>query len=161
MLLPLDFSHLLWYIVCYQAKEVSEYAPVENPVDASMLGKYFIYDDNAKAYRRSKTAIPTAVKAEQVRDILYRDGFDMDGIHYVRYKRSAGASRGGRCLFIAEPLHADMDVADLLGISRAGAYELVKEKGFPKINVVHGRIIVPRDRFFEWLDSRETSGKLI
>jgi len=52
-------------------------------------------------------------------------------------------------------------VADLLGISRAGAYELVKEKGFPKLNVVHGRIIVPRDRFFEWLDSRETNGKLI
>ena len=54
-----------------------------------------------------------------------------------------------------------MEVANLLGISRAGAYELVKEKGFPKINVVHGRIIVPRDRFFEWLDSRETSGKII
>ena len=45
-----------------------------------------------------------------------------------------------------------MDVAGLLGISRASAYELVKEKGFPKLSVVHGRIIVPRDRFFEWLD---------
>ena len=54
-----------------------------------------------------------------------------------------------------------MDVAALLGVSRASAYELVKEKGFPKLNVVHGRIIVPRDRFFEWLDSREKSGKLI
>ena len=54
-----------------------------------------------------------------------------------------------------------MEVAGLLGISRASAYELVKEKGFPKINVVHGRIIVPRDRFFEWLDSREKNGKLI
>ena len=54
-----------------------------------------------------------------------------------------------------------MDVAALLGISLASAYELVKEKGFPKLNVVHGRIIVPRDRFFEWLDSREMSGKLI
>lgn len=54
-----------------------------------------------------------------------------------------------------------MDVANLLGVSRASAYELVKEKGFPKLNVVHGRIIVPRDRFFEWLDNRETSGKLI
>ncbi|MBR2293399.1 MAG: hypothetical protein IKA44_03725 [Clostridia bacterium] len=29
-------------------------------------------------------------------------GFDIDGIHYVRYKRSAGSSRDGRCLFIAE-----------------------------------------------------------
>ena len=54
-----------------------------------------------------------------------------------------------------------MDVATLLGVSRASAYELVKEKGVPKLNVVHGRIIVPRDRFFEWLDSREKSGKLI
>ena len=54
-----------------------------------------------------------------------------------------------------------MDVADLLGISRAGAYELVKEKGFPKLNIVHGRIIIPRDKFFEWLDCREKSGKLI
>ena len=54
-----------------------------------------------------------------------------------------------------------MDVAGMLGISRASAYELVKEKGFPKLNVVHGRIIVPRDRFFEWLDSREKNGKHI
>ena len=54
-----------------------------------------------------------------------------------------------------------MDVATLLGVSRASAYELVKGKGFPKLNVVHGRIIIPRDRFFEWLDSREKSGKLI
>ena len=54
-----------------------------------------------------------------------------------------------------------MDVANLLGISRASSYELVKEKGFPKLNVVHGRIIIPRDRLFEWLDSREKSGKLI
>ena len=54
-----------------------------------------------------------------------------------------------------------MDVAALLGISRASAYELVKEKGFPKLNVVHGRIIIPRDRFCEWLDSREKNGKLI
>ena len=52
-------------------------------------------------------------------------------------------------------------MAALLGVSRASAYELVKEKGFPKLNIVHGRIIIPRDRFFEWLDSRETSGKLI
>ena len=54
-----------------------------------------------------------------------------------------------------------MDVATLLGVSRASAYELVKEKGFPKLNVVHGRIIIPRDRFFEWLDSRAKSGTLI
>ena len=38
-----------------------------------------------------------------------------------------------------------MDVADLLGISRASAYELVREQNFPKLKIVTGRIIIPRD----------------
>lgn len=46
------------------------------------------------------------------------------------------------------------DVADLLGISRASAYELVHEEDFPKLKVVVGRIIIPRDKLFEWLDQQ-------
>ena len=38
-----------------------------------------------------------------------------------------------------------MDVADLLGISRARAYEMVREQYFPNLNIVTGRIIIPRD----------------
>jgi len=45
-----------------------------------------------------------------------------------------------------------MDVADLLGISRASAYELVRTEKFPKLKIVEGRIIIPRDRLLEWLD---------
>lgn len=45
-----------------------------------------------------------------------------------------------------------MDVADLLGISRASAYELVRTEEFPKLKIVEGRIIIPRDRLLEWLD---------
>ena len=44
----------------------------------------------------------------EIRETLYREGFEIDGVRYVRYKRSAGASRDGRCLFIAEPLYEDM-----------------------------------------------------
>ena len=44
----------------------------------------------------------------EIREKLYREGFEIDGVRYVRYKRSAGASRDGRCLFIAEPLYEDM-----------------------------------------------------
>ena len=44
----------------------------------------------------------------EIRERLYREGFEIDGVRYVRYKRSAGASRDGRCLFIAEPLYEDM-----------------------------------------------------
>ena len=47
-----------------------------------------------------------------------------------------------------------MDVANLLGISRASAYELVREDNFPKLKIVQGRTIVPRDRLLEWLDEQ-------
>ena len=47
-----------------------------------------------------------------------------------------------------------MDVANLLGISRASAYELVREDNFPKLKIVQGRTIIPRDRLLEWLDDQ-------
>ena len=47
-----------------------------------------------------------------------------------------------------------MDVANLLGISRASAYELVREDNFPKLKIVQGRTIIPRDRILEWLDEQ-------
>lgn len=47
-----------------------------------------------------------------------------------------------------------MDVANLLGISRASAYELAREENFPKLKIVQGRTIIPRDRLLEWLDEQ-------
>ena len=53
-----------------------------------------------------------------------------------------------------------MDVANLLGISRASAYELVREDNFPKLKIVQGRTIIPRDRLLEWLDEQTRYDKL-
>ena len=47
-----------------------------------------------------------------------------------------------------------MDMAALLGISRSSAYELAAEEGFPKLKLVPGRVIIPRDKLFEWLDKQ-------
>ena len=47
-----------------------------------------------------------------------------------------------------------MDMANLLGISRASAYELVRQENFPKLKIVQGRTIIPRDRLLEWLDEQ-------
>ena len=47
-----------------------------------------------------------------------------------------------------------MDVANLLGISRARASELVREDNFPKLKIVQGRTIIPRDRLLQWLDEQ-------
>ena len=43
------------------------------------------------------------------------------------------------------------EVADVLGISRAGAYELVKEKGFPSL-AIGNRIIIPKDKLIIWIE---------
>ena len=66
------------------------------------------YLTEKKKYKRSKKDIPSAMKCEAIREQLYTNGFDIDGIHYVRYKHIAGSSRDGRCLFIAEPLYQNM-----------------------------------------------------
>mgnify|MGYP002734789830 CR=1 FL=1 len=42
-----------------------------------------------------------------------------------------------------------LDVAEVLGISRAAAYELVRSKGFPHMNIGK-RILIPKDAFLEW-----------
>lgn len=45
------------------------------------------------------------------------------------------------------------EVAAVLGISRAGAYELVRSDGFPKIRI-GSRIVVPKDKFIAWMDAQ-------
>lgn len=47
------------------------------------------------------------------------------------------------------------EVATVLGISRAGAYELAKEKGFPALKI-GARVIVPRDKFIAWIDEKSS-----
>ena len=45
------------------------------------------------------------------------------------------------------------EVSEVLGISRAAAYELVRSKGFPHLKV-GTRILVPRDKFLIWIDEQ-------
>ena len=46
------------------------------------------------------------------------------------------------------------DVAAVLGISRKVAYGLAKQKGFPAVRVGERRLVIPRDRFLQWLDEQ-------
>ena len=45
-----------------------------------------------------------------------------------------------------------VQVAAVLGISRAGAYELVHGEGFPALKI-GSRIVVPKDKLWEWIDA--------
>ena len=45
-----------------------------------------------------------------------------------------------------------VQVAAVLGISRAGAYELVHSEDFPTLKI-GSRIVVPKDKLREWIDA--------
>ena len=52
------------------------------------------------------------------------------------------------------PMFTDVKtIAAILGISQSAGYELMHEEGFPSIKI-GGRIIVPRDKFKSWIDSK-------
>ena len=48
-------------------------------------------------------------------------------------------------------------VSKVLGISRTRSYELVNEKGFPKIKI-GTRIVVPKDEFELWIQKQIKKG---
>ena len=45
------------------------------------------------------------------------------------------------------------EVAAVLGISRAGAYELVRSDGFPTLKI-GSRIVIPKEKFIEWINTQ-------
>ena len=49
------------------------------------------------------------------------------------------------------------EVAAVLGISRAGAYELVRGEGFPALKIGI-RIVVPKEKFIGWIDTQTSGG---
>ncbi len=43
-------------------------------------------------------------------------------------------------------------VAEVLGVSRKVAYNLAKRRDFPAVRVGEKRLVIPRDRFIQWLN---------
>ncbi len=48
-------------------------------------------------------------------------------------------------------------IKDILGLSLSGAYALMQQKDFPVLRI-GGKLLSPRDKFFEWID-KKTLGK--
>lgn len=50
------------------------------------------------------------------------------------------------------------EVGEVLGISRAKAYDLARSEGFPSMRI-GTRILVPRDKLIRWID-KETETQI-
>lgn len=87
--------------------------PVENPIDSDILGKYFSFKDGCYI---NSVSFKTERSVAGIRKDLYSNGFTLDGIKFVRWKRSAGSARVGRCLFIDERLYDRMHKWESCGL---------------------------------------------
>ena len=88
-------------------------AKVNNPLPQDILGKYFTYSDDCYVQTGS---IPVLMRRSDLRHHFYENGFKCDGFEYVRYKRSSGSSRVGKCLFILERVADRMERWDKCGL---------------------------------------------
>ena len=84
-------------------------------VSEDILGDRFYYDRKENKYRikRNRTLMTVA----DLRQELYTNGFVLGGVHYIRFKRSSGSSRVGKCLFIDERLYPKMHKYEMTGIT--------------------------------------------
>ena len=87
---------------------------IVNPISEKMLGDYFTYSDG---YYEQVGTIPTIMDKAELRNYLYQNGFTCDGVDFVRYKRSSGSSRIGKCLFINKLLADEMAEWDKCGLT--------------------------------------------
>ena len=72
-------------------------------------------------------------------------------------KRTDFMPRPKRSKPVTDPAQLPMalnanQVAAVLGISRAGAYNLMRSEGFPTL-FIGKRMVVPKDRLLEWIHS--------
>lgn len=95
--------------------------PVEKSCDVAVLGKYFEFSGGM--YRVIKNFETVKTKSE-LREDLYENGFVCDGIKYIRWKRSSGSSRVGKCLFINEVLYKRMHKWETCGLSPKNGDEI-------------------------------------
>lgn len=85
------------------------------------------------------------IKIKDLRSRFYENGFYLNGIHYVRYKRSAGSSREGKCLFIDERLYKAMDKWSSCGLK--AQTDLASWESYKALSLssIKGTVDIPLD----------------
>ena len=80
-----------------------------------------------------------------LRECFYKNGFNLNGVHYVRYKRSNGSSRQGKCLFIDEKLLKHMTKWGECGLKPTG--DLASWEAYKSLSLssLKGTIKIPLD----------------
>lgn len=78
-------------------------------------GFNYIEDKEGNYVYETKT-IGIAYSRRELRDYLYENGFNCNGNHYIRFKRTSGSARVGKCLFVEESLYPKMHEWEMCGL---------------------------------------------
>ena len=107
-----DFKDCVW-IEDGKLLGVQAGRSVLEPVSAELLGKWFeVVDGKYKSTDKFKTIM----SAKKIREWVYEHGFYMDGIKFVRFMRSAGSARTGKCLFIDKNMYPLIHKWEMCGL---------------------------------------------
>ncbi len=85
------------------------------------------------------------IKIKDLRSHFYENGFNLDGVHYVRYKRSAGSLREGKCLFIDERLYKAMDKWSSCGLKAQADLASWESYKALSLSSIKGTVEIPLD----------------
>lgn len=93
--------------------------PMQEPIDEDLLPSYFKeeYAETNHTYKYYIGCIPTLVSKSKLRELLYENGFNYNGRHYCRFKRSSGSARVGKCLFIDDRYYKPMHRFEQCGLN--------------------------------------------
>lgn len=78
-------------------------------------GFKFIEDHNGNYVYDAKN-INVLYSRKELRENLYSNGFNCNGNHYIRFKRTSGSARVGKCLFIEERLYPNLHKWEMCGL---------------------------------------------
>ena len=110
------------YIVDGVINAIKVDVPVEITKTQFDMPKGFSYviNEEALTFAVDTDKLETICSRDEIRETLYEKGFNIvsNGIvkKMVRFKRSSGSSREGKCLFIDETLYADIMVWSMMGL---------------------------------------------
>lgn len=82
---------------------------------------------------------------KELREHFYQKGFYLGGVHYVRYKRSSGSSRQGKCLFINEKYLKSMSKWGECGLKLTKDSDLASWESYKSLSLssLKGTIDIP------------------
>ena len=91
-------------------------SPIKNKTD-HILPDGFHYEENINGeYVYVCNNIKVLKTRKELREYLYDTGFNCNGNHYIRFKRTSGSARVGKCLFIEESLYPMMHEWEMCGL---------------------------------------------